>query len=112
MFEKLAAKVINWGKDRDLIHRKNAPRQFLKFIEEVFEFKAEMDQVERVEHEKLKEIYTDGMKLEMGDIFVTLIILCEQLGLDPVECLGRAYIKIEKRIGKTINGTFVKSEDL
>lgn len=33
MFEKLAAKVINWGKARDLIHRKNAPKQFLKFIE-------------------------------------------------------------------------------
>ncbi len=33
MFEKLAAKVINWGKVRDLIHRKNAPKQFLKFIE-------------------------------------------------------------------------------
>lgn len=52
------------------------------------------------------------MKLEMGDIFVTLIILCEQLGIDVVECLGRAYIKIEKRSGKTINGTFIKSEDL
>lgn len=112
MFEKLAAKVINWGKDRDLIHRKNAPKQFLKFIEEVFEFKTEMDQVDRIDHEKLKEIYTDRMKLEMGDIFVTLIILCEQLGIDPIECLGRAYIKIEKRSGKTINGTFIKSEDL
>lgn len=112
MFEKLAAKVINWGKVRDLIHRKNAPKQFLKFIEEVFEFKAEMDQLERVEHEKLKEIYTDRMKLEMGDIFVTLIILCEQLGIDPIECLGRAYKKIAKRSGKTINGTFIKEEDL
>ena len=70
------------------------------------------DRVERVEHEKLKEIYKDRMKLEMGDIFVTLIILCEQLGIDVIECLGRAYIKIEKRSGKTINGTFVKSEDL
>ena len=112
MFEKLAAKVINWGKVRDLIHRKNAPKQFLKFIEEVFEFKAEMDLVERTEHDKLREIYTDRMKLEMGDIFVTLIILCEQLGIDVVECLGRAYIKIEKRSGKTINGTFIKEEDL
>lgn len=112
MFEKLAAKVINWGKDRDLIHRKNAPKQFLKFIEEVFEFKAEMDQVERVEHEKLKEIYTDRMKLEMGDIFVTLIILCEQLGINVIECLEKAYKKIETRTGKTINGTFIKSEDL
>ena len=112
MFEKLSKKIIKWAKDRDLLHRKNAPKQFLKCIEEIFEFKSEMDQVERVEHKKLKEIYTDRMKLEMGDIFVTLIILCEQLGIDVIECLGRAYIKIEKRSGKTINGTFVKSEDL
>ncbi|MFR9302719.1 MAG: hypothetical protein ACLVKW_06625 [Fenollaria massiliensis] len=52
------------------------------------------------------------MKIEMGDIFVTLIILCEQLGINVIECLEKAYKKIEARTGKTINGTFVKSEDL
>lgn len=104
--------VEDWANDKDLLHRKNAPKQFLKFIEEVFEFKSEMDQVERVEHEKLKEIYTENMKIEMGDIFVTLIILCEQLGINVIECLEKAYKKIEARTGKTINGTFVKSEDL
>ena len=112
MFEKLAAKVINWGKVRDLIHRKNAPKQFLKFIEQVFEFKAEMDLVERTEHDKLREIYTDRMKLEMGDIIVTLIILCKQLDIDLFDCLNKAYKKISIRTGKTINGTFIKSEDL
>lgn len=112
MFEKLSKKVINWGKARDLIHRKNAPKQFLKFIEEVFEFKAEMDLVERTEHDKLREIYTDRMKLEMGDIIVTLIILCKQLDIDLFDCLNKAYKKISIRTGKTINGTFIKSEDL
>ena len=48
----------------------------------------------------------------MGDIFVTLIILCEQLGIDPVECLSMAYEKIKDRKGKTLHGTFVKEEDL
>ena len=48
----------------------------------------------------------------MGDILVTLIILCEQIGIDPEECLSMAYEKISKRKGKTINGTFVKDEDL
>lgn len=112
MFEKLAAKVINWGKDRDLIHRKNAPKQFMKFIEEVFEFKAEMDLVERTEHDKLREIYIQRMILEMGDIIVTLIILCKQIDIDPIICLEEAYKKIAKRSGKTINGTFIKEEDL
>lgn len=72
MFEKLSKKIIKWAKDRDLIHRKNAPKQFLKCIEEIFEFKSEMDQVERVEHEKLKEIYTENMKIEMGDIWIKI----------------------------------------
>lgn len=104
--------VEEWAKDKDLLHKKNADKQFLKFIEEVFEFKAEMDQVERIEHDKLREIYTDRMKVEMGDIIVTLIILCKQLDIDLFDCLNKAYKKISIRTGKTINGTFVKSEDL
>lgn len=109
-FEELKTKVEEWAKDKDLLHEENAEKQFMKFIEEVFEFKSEMDNI----------FYTDqcvdetinNMKLEMGDIFVTLIILCNQLGIDCVECLEMAYKKISKRTGKTINGTFVKSEDL
>ena len=112
MFEKLSKKIIKWAKDRDLLHRKNAPKQFLKCIEEVFEFKSEMDLVERTEHNKLRELYTERMKDEMGDIIVTIIILCKQLDIDPLVCLEKAYKKIEARTGKTINGTFIKSEDL
>ena len=104
--------VEDWAKDKDLPHRKNAPKQFLKMIEEVFEFKSEMDLVERTEHDKLREIYIDRMKNEMGDIVVTIIILCKQLDIDPLICLEKAYNKIAKRSGKTINGTFIKEEDL
>jgi len=111
-FEELQEEVINWGVVRDLIHRENHPKQFMKFIEEVFEFKAELDHVERVEHKKLKEIYAQDMKLEMGDIFVTLIILCEQLGIEPVKCLEMAYKKISVRKGITRDGQFIKEEDL
>lgn len=113
VFEDLKDKVLSWADDKDLLHSENADRQFMKFIEEVFEFKTEMD---------LKEFRWDAgwdlsdvlepMQLEMGDIFVTLIILCGQLGIDPMKCLEMAYDKISKRKGKTINGTFVKEEDL
>lgn len=112
MFEKLSKKIIKWGKDRNLIHRKNAPKQFLKMVEEVFEFKSEFDLVERMDHDKLREIYIQRMILEMGDIIVTILILCAQLEIDPIDCLEKAYKKIEARTGKTINGTFIKSEDL
>ncbi len=121
IFEELGEKVLNWAKDKDLLRQENAERQFMKFMEEVFEFRDEWllcvheynkcaygeaeDDPDVVEHGR-------NMQLEMGDIFVTLIILCNQLSLDPVESLYMAYEKIKGRKGKTINGTFVKEEDL
>lgn len=122
-FEQLQEKVLEWADDKDLLHSKNADVQFGKFIEEVFEFKTEFDvwklyksfkHNEKIEQDfSIEEVKRwKNLKLEMGDIFVTLIILCEQLEIDPVVCLEMAYEKISKRKGKTINGTFVKSEDL
>lgn len=110
-FEKVKELVLEWADDKDLLHEENADKQFMKFIEEVFEFKTEMDNYD-VEIGNLKSYFYKNMKNEMGDIFVTLIILCEDLGIDPVICLDMAYEKISKRHGRTINGTFVKSEDL
>lgn len=106
-FEELQDRVLDWADDKDLLHEENADKQFMKFVEEVFEFKTEFD---------LLKLTGDGdivsMQLEMGDIFVTLIILCMQLQLDPVDCLESAYNKIKSRQGKTINGQFIKEEDL
>lgn len=122
-FEKVKELVLEWADDKDLLHSKNADVQFGKFIEEVFEFKTEFDvwnlykkfkHDENIEQDfSIEEIERwKNLKLEMGDIFVTLVILCEQLGIDSVACLKMAYEKIKDRCGKTINGTFVKSEDL
>ena len=110
-FEDLQKLTLEWADDKDLLHEENAEKQFMKFIEEVFEFKAEMDHYDR-DFGTLETYYFRRMKDEMGDIFVTLIILCEQLELDPTHCLELAYEKISKRKGKTINGQFIKSEDL
>lgn len=122
-FRMLQVDVLSWAKDKDLLYSQNADKQFMKFIEEVFEFKTEFNVwglYKKLKHDK--KIEQDfsikehdvwmSMKDEMGDIFVTLIILCEQIGIDPEECLSMAYEKISKRKGKTINGTFVKDEDL
>ena len=120
-FEQLQEKVLSWADDKDLLHAENVDKQFMKFIEEVFEFNVEMvDFIDRIELCKRTKIYDKfsgatterNMRLEMGDIFVTLIILCEQIGIDPVECLSMAYDKIKNRKGKTLHGTFVKEEDL
>lgn len=122
-FEELKDKVLKWADDKDLLHSENADKQFMKFIEEVFEFKTEFDvwklykkfkHAENIEQDfSVEEVERwKNLKLEMGDVFVTLIILCKQLGIAPVECLSMAYEKISKRTGKTINGQFIKSEDL
>ena len=122
-FEDLQNLTLAWADDKDLLHEENADKQFMKFVEEVFEFKDSFTTV-KLASQLWEQLISQGininfeneffkdMKLEMGDIFVTLIILCEQLGLDPVECLSMAYEKISKRTGKTINGTFVKESDL
>lgn len=112
-FEKVKELVLEWADDKDLLHSKNADVQFGKFIEEVFEFKRELDiRIYRRDSGIPKEIIFRDTMLEMGDIFVTLIILCEDLRIDPIVCLEMAYKKISKRHGRTIKGTFVKSEDL
>ena len=122
-FEELKTNVEEWAEDKDLLHSENAEKQFMKFIEEVFEFKSEMDiwklykkfkRDENIEQDfSIQEFERwKNMRLEMGDIFVTLIILCKQLGIDCVECLQLAYDKISKRHGKTVNGLFIKEEDL
>lgn len=107
-FGELKELVLEWADDKDLLHHKNCEKQFMKFVEEVFEFKSEMD----LDHFVYGRVMNDNTKLEMGDIFVTLIILCEQIGIDPVVCLDMAYEKIKDRKGKTLHGTFVKEEDL
>lgn len=125
-FKELQDKVLEWAGSHDLLHEENSEKQFLKFIEEIFEFR---DATTLYIHERNKlEIEFDSygelesnyclygleknLMLEMGDIFVTLIILCKQLGMEPMWCLKKAYEKIKDRKGKTIDGTFVKEEDL
>ena len=94
----------------------------MKFIEEVFEFKAELDfykYFKSFKHTNIEVDYSvetvdkyNKLQLEMGDIFVTLIVLYKQIGIEPIKCLDMAYEKIKDRTGKTIDGVFVKQEDL
>lgn len=122
-FENLKELVLDWAKDKDLLHEENADKQFMKFMEEIFEFRDEwtlyIDEFNfndceygEIDDDSYLCELADNMEDEMGDIFVTLIILCEQLDMDPVTCLKSAYEKISKRKGKTVNGTFIKEEDL
>ena len=100
-FEQIQANVYKWAEDKDLLHEENVFAQLEKVKEEV----------EEIEEELIAD-NLHNLRLEMGDGFITLIILAYQKGLHPVDCLKAAWEKIEKRKGKTINGTFVKEGDL
>ena len=98
-FDELILQVGNWAYDKGLVKRENAPKQMLKVMEEVGETAGAL----------LKGNETE-LKDGIGDSFVTLIILAEQLGYTPQECLEAAWEEIKNRKGKTKDGVFVKDE--
>jgi NTP pyrophosphatase (non-canonical NTP hydrolase) len=98
-FEELQKEVLDWAYDKNLIKPENAPKQFMKFIEESGEL--------------ARSILKDDREEEIdafGDVLVTLTILAEQRGLNLVTCLESAYNEIKNRKGKTVGGTFIKDE--
>lgn len=69
--QELQPLIINWAKERDLIHKENAPKQKLKLIEEAGEL--------------ARAILKNNVALQkdsIGDIFVVLVILSKQIGID------------------------------
>jgi len=90
-----------WSKERNL-HDADPTKQMLKLIEEVGELSQAI--AKNKSSEKIKE--------EIGDVFVVITILAQQLNLKVEDCVEIAYRKIMDRKGKMVNGVFVKEEDL
>lgn len=100
-FEKLHEFIIQWAEDRKIISPKNVSTQFMKVTEELGELA-----------EGINKDNQGQIKDSLGDILVTLIILSKDLDVDLLDCLKGAYGVIKDRTGKTVNGVFVKEEDL
>ena len=66
--QELQVLILNWAKEKDLLKSENAPKQRLKLLEEAGET------ARAILKNNTKEI-KDGI----GDIFVVLVILSEQL---------------------------------
>lgn len=94
--------VIKWGRDKNL-HDPKA--QLNKVIEEVGEIAHEITR----NHYDL-DAFEQPVELEdaIGDTLVTVIILADILGIDPIGALEEAYNVIKTRHGVTKNGTFVR----
>ena len=101
-FDELIDNITQWADDKGILVSDNIPQQTMKIMEELGETAGAI----------LKNKKTDEVMDGIGDIFVTVIILSKQLGLDPTECLEHAWNEIKDRKGKTVNGTFIKQEEL
>ena len=95
--DKLINNVKIWAKEKNLLKKENSHAQMLKVLEEVGETAGAI-----LKNKNQETI--DGI----GDSFVTLIILCYQLELEPKDCLEAAWNEIKNRKGKTVNGTFIR----
>ncbi|WP_373786522.1 MazG-like family protein [Jeotgalibaca porci] len=95
---KLTSAIKLWSTDRNL-HTQDHKMQTLKFGEEAGElFKA----VVKNDRDELIDA--------VGDTYVTLVILCQQLGVELSDCVNAAYGEIKDRKGKLVGGTFIKEE--
>jgi len=96
-FETLRFEIIDWANEKNLIKPENQLKQFAKTVSELGELGDAL-----IKNDKPEVIDA------IGDVQVCLIILCEQLGLNPIDCLESAYNVIKNRTGKTVGGTFIK----
>ena len=97
---ELLMKIEEWASDRGLATA-DPVKQMLKLGEEYGELCAGMAR-------------SDGEKItdSIGDMFVVMAILCQQLCLDFEACVQEAYEEIRDRKGRMVGGVFVKESDL
>ena len=98
--ENITELIKKWAIDRNVVSG-DVKSQMVKLLEEAGEL------AEGINKNK-KDLIVDSI----GDVYVVLVILCMQLGLDINDCIKAAYDEIKDRKGKLINGLFVKEEDL
>lgn len=96
-FDDLYEKVIQWGVDKGILDKADAKAQMLKCMAEVGEL------ADGVAKGDIDEII-DGV----GDVMVTLILLCNIKEINLTYCLKTAYEEIKNRKGIMQDGVFVK----
>jgi NTP pyrophosphatase (non-canonical NTP hydrolase) len=92
--------IEKWAADRNLITA-DPFKQTLKLGEEFGELCQGLAKNNR-------DLVIDSI----GDMFVVLTILSQQIGVNIEYCVAAAYDEIKDRKGKMINGVFIKESDL
>jgi len=93
-------KIREWSIARNL-HTADPTKQALKLGEEFGEL-----------FEGLAKGNENLTKDALGDMYVVMTIMAQQLGFYIEECIEIAYDEIKNRKGRMIDGVFVKEEDL
>lgn len=97
-FNQLELDVVRWGEARKIVQNGTAAGQARKTLEEVGEL------IEAIAHDDMPEI-----KDAVGDITVTLLMVCAILDVDLKQCLAGAYDQIKDRKGcLNADGIFIK----
>ena len=97
-YAEVEMKIVQWGEARGIVQNATAQSQAIKTLEEVTEL---FDAINKRDIEAAKDA--------VGDIVVTLIMVCAVLDLDLVQCLKGAYNEIKDRKGHlTKEGVFIK----
>lgn len=90
--------VVRWGEARGIVQNGTAISQAIKTLEETTEL------LDAINKNNLTEV-----KDAVGDIVVTLLMVCAVLDINLVDCLAGAYEEIKDRKGYlTPQGTFIK----
>lgn len=93
-------KIREWSVERNL-HTADPTKQALKLGEEFGEV-----------FEGLAKGNEEMTKDAIGDMYVVMTILSQQLGFTIEECIDIAYDEIKDRKGRMVDGVFVKESDL
>jgi len=90
-------------------------RKMNEEAQETLESAAVLDALDSLEsnfqNAMLEEVRTNDFIDGLGDVFVTLIIACQQNGYRLEDVLYMAYNQIKNRKGKTVGGEFIKASN-
>lgn len=97
--ETLHESTVEWAEGLGIFEKSDPKTQALKFASEAGELCDEI---------AVGDI--DAAMMELGDVLVTLSILCEMLETAPDHCHYLALNKIQARTGRMENGVFIRDE--
>jgi len=98
--ENLIEKIKQWGEEKNITQPGNEFKQLAKTLEELGEVASALCKND-----------SDGFIDGIGDVLVTLILLCKIKNVEIDGCLLAAWEEIKDRTGKTENGVFIKDGD-